>query len=253
MSLEETRLARSLGRDDVFDDVFDDVDLGVDEAEAYHSEVARLLYLAKRTRPDILTVVSHLCSRVQCPTRGDSVKLGRVLDYLFNTRTKSLVFHNGEVKLTAYIDASFGIHVNGESRSGTVLCVNGVYVAAWSSKQKLVSKSSTESELIALTDGSTYVLWAREWLLSQGYSGIVPVVYQDNMSVLSLGKTGRHPGQRTKHLNIRYFFVFDRVAKNEIILEYLPTKSMIADLMTKPVNGALFIKLVGLLFGDRGA
>ncbi len=67
--------------------------------------------------------------------------------------------------------------------------------------------------------------------------------------MLSLGKTGRHPSQRTRHLNVRYFFIFDRVAKGEILLEYLETKKMIADLMTKPVNGILFQLLTDALFG----
>ena len=93
------------------------------------------------------------------------------------------------------------------------------------------------------------VLWAREFLLSQGHLLLPTVIGQDNQGVLSLLDKGRHGNQRTKHLNIRYFFVKDRIASGELTLVYVPTKHMIADILTKPLMGALLIQLRGLLLG----
>ena len=93
------------------------------------------------------------------------------------------------------------------------------------------------------------VLWAREFLLCQGHPLPPTVIGQDNQGVLSLISKGRHGTQRTKHLNIRYFFVTDRIASEELKLEYVPTKLMVADMMTKPVNGVLLTNLRRMLFG----
>lgn len=54
------------------------------------------------------------------------------------------------VELIAYIDASFGIHFDGTSRTGMVMMIAGAVVAAWSVRQHLVTKSSTEAEIVAL-------------------------------------------------------------------------------------------------------
>lgn len=53
------------------------------------------------------------------------------------------------------------------------------------------------------------------------------------------------------HINIRYFFVKDRIAKGEIKIEYCPTKLMVADILTKPVQGRLFLELRDLLLGYK--
>ena len=69
------------------------------------------------------------------------------------------------------------------------------------------------------------------------------VLYQDNMSTIAMLKNGRASSDRTRHINIRYFFVKDRVDAGEIRVEYKPTEQMIADILTKPVQGSLFLKL----------
>ena len=142
--------------------------------------------------------------------------------------------------------------MDGSSRTGVVLYMAEVVIAAWTCKQKLVTKSACESEIVALSDGCTMVLWAREWLIAQGYVSLGPtVIFQDNQGVLALMRNGRTAQQRTKHLNVRHFFIIDSITKGELKLEYMPTSLMIADLMTKPVNGRLFLNLRAKLLGDN--
>ena len=121
----------------------------------------------------------------------------------------------------------------------------GGVVCAVSRKQKLVTKSSTEAELVALSDGGTYVLWLRNLLVAQGYTMPPSVIFQDNQSVLAMMKETGSNSLRTRHINIRYYFIRDRAANGEVVLIYLGTTDMLADLMTKPIVGALFRKLVG--------
>ena len=63
------------------------------------------------------------------------------------------------------------------------------------------------------------------------------------MSTIAMLKNGRPTSDRTRHINIRFFFVCDRRAAGEINVEYKPTKEMLADILTKPLQGELFVQL----------
>jgi hypothetical protein len=110
-------------------------------------------------------------------------------------------------------------------------------------RQKLNTTSSTEAEVVGVADVMPMVLWTRYFLEAQGYEIGKSKLYQDNMSSMLLEKNGRaSSGKRTRHINIRYFFMADRVKSKEIEIEYCPTDDMIADFFTKPLQGAKFIK-----------
>jgi hypothetical protein len=86
--------------------------------------------------------------------------------------------------------------------------------------QKLDTKSSTEAELLRVDDGMPLVLWTRQFLIEQGYKVTDNVVYQDNQSAILLERNGRASiGRRTRHVNIRYFLVADRVKNGELKIE----------------------------------
>jgi hypothetical protein len=121
--------------------------------------------------------------------------------------------------------------------------VGGGAVYAKSGKQKLVAKSSTEAELVGLSDGLSQVIWTRNFLEKQGYQVGPAVVHQDNKSTIALSEKGRSTSGRTRHVSIRYFFVKDRIDSKEIELRYIGTEEMIADFFTKPLQGALFISM----------
>jgi hypothetical protein len=87
------------------------------------------------------------------------------------------------------------------------------------------------------------ILWSRYFLEAQGYGVEESVVYQDNQSAMLLAKNGRgSSSKRTRHINVRYFFVADRIASKEVKVEYCPTGDMVADYFTKPLQGTLFCK-----------
>ena len=117
-------------------------------------------------------------------------------------------------------------------------------ICASSKRQRINTKSSTEAELVGVNDVFPQILWTRYFLEAQGYPILRPTkVYQDNMSAMQLEKNGKaSSGQRTRHINIRYFFVTDRVNKNEVEMVYCPTGEMMADLLTKPLQGSQFKK-----------
>jgi hypothetical protein len=212
--------------------------------DLFHSRVAKVLYCAKRSRPDLLTTTAFLATRVQEPTAQDYGKLQRLLKYVNATRDLWLTLEaEKDWGLFAYIDAAYGQHPDGKSHTGVCMLLGRGAFYVQSSKQRIVSKSSTEAELVAVSDGLGEVIWARNFLLGQGVPLGPAVVYQDNKSTMALMAKGRSTSARTKHINIRYFFVKDRVEAGEVVIKYAPTEDMLADLLTKPLQGELFRKL----------
>jgi hypothetical protein len=184
------------------------------------------------------------------PTDDDQRKLDRVFAYL--STTPNVVMHlkaGGNVDPEVFIDASYGVHCDGSSRTGMTIMMAGVAIGCWSSKQKLVTKSSTEAEIVALSDGLTNAIWMREMVIAQGYKLGPTKIFEDNEGVIKIMKSGRSPRHRTRHLNVRHFFARNREQLGDIEIIYKPTKDMIADVMTKPLTGAQFEKLSNELMG----
>jgi histone deacetylase 1/2 len=218
--------------------------LPVREKEIFHSTVAKILYLSKRVRPDILLPVSYLTTRVQSPDVDDQRKLLRVLQYLHGTSEIGVVLRPGSSpELVLSIDASYGVHSDGKSHSGMTISYGQGSVLAQSTKQKLVVKSSTEAELVALSDKVGSGLWCQNFLIDQGLRIPCVVVKQDNQSTIALIEKGRSTSEKTRHVNIRYFWVKDRIDSGNIKVEYQATEDMIADVLTKPLQGEKFIIL----------
>jgi hypothetical protein len=122
-------------------------------------------------------------------------------------------------------------------------------VYASSHKQKLNTKSSTEAELVGGADVLPQLLWKKYFLEAQGY-GTDPIMYQDNQSIMKLENNVKaSSGKRTRHITIPYFFITDRITSREVTVQYCPTKQMVADYFTKPLQGALFYKFRDQIMG----
>jgi len=77
-----------------------------------------------------------------------------------------------------------------------------------------------------------------------------PVIFhQDNQSSIKMMENGKSYSDRTKHMKIRYFFIKQYIDSGEFIIEYTPTDVMIADILTKPLQGKKFIALRDKLLG----
>jgi hypothetical protein len=223
-----------------------EVDLIDDEKKKeFHSVVAKLLYLAKRTRPDILTAVSFLTTRVNKPNVDDWNKIQRVLKYINGTKDLGIILRPNKkgMNINAYFDASYGVHEDGKSHSGLFIALGEGPIFVRSTKQRIVTKSSTEAELVSLSDGCSQIIWSREFLIHQNYDLSTATVYEDNKSTMALIQKGKSTSNRTRHINVRYFFIKDRIDNGEIEVKYMPTNDMIADILTKPLQRKKFIEL----------
>ena len=218
--------------------------LNEDDAQYFHTMTAKLLFLTKRARPDIQTPVAFMTTRVKAPDKDDYKKLTRVVKYLRGTPKLYLTLEADNTHIVKWwIDASFAVHKDMKSHTGGTMSLGKGSAYSASTRQKLNTKSSTEAELVGVNDLMPQVLWTRYFLEAQGYGVKDAKLYQDNQSTMLLAKNGRaSSGKRTRHINIRYFFVADRVKSGEVSIDYCPTGEMVGDFFTKPLQGILFRK-----------
>jgi len=140
------------------------------------------------------------------------------------------------------VDAAYGLHSDGKSVTGSVIVLGDKGpIHAKSVKQKIVTKSSTEAEFVAASDSMNQALHVRQLLINQGCE-VGPIkLYQDNLSCMALISKGRASSERTRHMDIRYFWINERVKNGEINIEHLGTEKMFANLLTKPIQGSQFV------------
>jgi hypothetical protein len=154
--------------------------------------------------------------------------------------------------LTWAVDASFAVHGDFRSHTGALLTFGKGAAMAFSMKQKINSKSSTEAELIGVDDALNFLVWVKQWMewQMQEYPesertkilGRKNVILQDNTSAIQLERFGKRSSTKcTRHLSIRYFYCKSLMDDKVInAVTYCPPKELVADYLSKPLQGSLF-------------
>ena len=147
----------------------------------------------------------------------------------------------GPIRVTAYVDASFATHGSDmKSHTGVYITLGLGAIYCRSSKQKLVTKSSTEAELVGISDALPQIIWFKHFLEAQGHPPAPAHIWEDNESTICLAKTGRSCSERSRHIEIRYFWIHDFLTSGQVTLMHMHTDKMIADMFTKPLQGSKF-------------
>ena len=135
-------------------------------------------------------------------------------------------------------DASFAVHQDLKGHTGFTIHVSEdnapFYVI--SKKQKLNTLSSTESELVALSDAASHVLAVKEFLESIGIKQQAVPIEQDNTSAILLCNRGPGKAGSSKSISVRYFWITDHLRREELKLIKVPSKQLLADGLTKPLS-----------------
>jgi hypothetical protein len=217
----------------------------------FHSIVAKLIYVGTRARVDILLALSFLCGRVSAPTVQDSDKLKRLLVYLRDSIDLPLYIGADSLHhFMTWVDASFATHPDMRSHTGGAISFGRGGILCKSKKQTINTKSSTEAELVGASDYLPHALYVKMFMEAQGYPITEAIFYQDNESAIKMESNGKaSTGQRSRHINIRYFFITDHSKNNDISIRHCPTAAMLADFFTKPLQGSLFRKFRAVILG----
>lgn len=212
----------------------------------YREAIGALLYLATRTRPDIAVAVSTLAKYVQSPQpvpHWEGVK--RILRYLRGTASHGLEYsldkQSAGLSLQVYTDADWAADCTDRySRTGVLVLLGGNTVWWKSRKQNCIAVSSCEAEYMALFEGARDIVWLRNLLCEFGYCpGHSPtVMFHDNQGSISWASEGNF--RRAKHVSLRYQFTNSLVEGGLVEIKYTPSNENLADLLTKPLRGALF-------------
>jgi len=207
----------------------------------YRQLVGSLNYLTT-TRPDIAYSVSILSQFMAKPSGNHWNAAKKVLRYLKGTVNLGIMYTDeSDVVLTGFSDSDWaGNPDDRRSTSGYAFHI-GSGVVSWSSKkQPTVSLSSTESEYKALTNATCEAIWLRRILadLEEAQSGST-CINCDNQSAIKLAHNPVYHA-RTKHVELQYHFVREKIESNEIGLIFCNTKDNVADIFTKPLGKIKF-------------
>nr|GFA55618.1 hypothetical protein [Tanacetum cinerariifolium] len=203
------------------------------DASQYRRLIERLLYL-QATRPDITYSVNVLSQFVADPRNNHLEAANRVFRYLKATPGQGILLsRTGDLALNAYCDTDWlGCSYTRRSRTGYFLLLGGAPISWKSKKQSLVSRSSAEAEYKAMASTVSEVLWVR-WLLGElrvDTSSPTPL-FCDNQAARHIANNPVFH-ERTKHVEMDYYFVRERVESKEIIPMYISSKMQVADLLT---------------------
>jgi hypothetical protein len=220
----------------------DAVPLEEGERKRFHSVFALTLWLGSMARPDILVALSFLGKRTTKADEDDQKKLERLLSYL--KRTRELVLTLGVDTMNVvkwWADSAFAVHPDMRSHSGLLGSLGRGAIFARSTTQKLNTTSSTEAEIVASSEILSQALWTQSFLRNQGYKVKNGLLYQNNQAAMLIQNNGvLSRRRRSRHIDIRFFFIKDRIDKGEMEVAFCGTNEMVADYLTKPLQGEKF-------------
>lgn len=209
--------------------------------EIYRSAIGKLLYLSVHSRPDISVATIILARKVSNPTKGDWTELKRILKYLRGTIDYTIKL--GDIKmekniLYGFSDADWANDTqNRKSNTGYLFIFNGGIIQWRSKKQDTVALSSTDAELIALTSTTAEAIYLKDLIMNDFKIEIKGItIYEDNQPCLKWVETGQIT-DRSKYIGVKIKFIHEIKENKTVSFEYCNTNNMIADFLTKPING----------------
>jgi len=229
----------------------------------YQSMIGSIMYCMIETRPDIAYATSVLSRFLSNPGPKHHEAAKRVLRYLKGTANHGITYGRGKLDsmnnsdLLVYTDADWGgDHETRRSTGAYVVILYGGAIS-WSSRRQLtVALSSCEAEYMAQTQATKESIWVTNLLneLDLGFDlPSTPVTIKaDNKGAIALSKDARFH-TRTKHIDIQWHFVREKVENGTVIFDYCPTGEMAADGLTKAldkVKFGRFVSLMGLIDGN---
>ncbi|WVZ48888.1 hypothetical protein U9M48_000283 [Paspalum notatum var. saurae] len=209
----------------------------------YWSIVGGLQYLTL-TRPDLSFAVNRVCQYIQSPTDAHWTAVKRILRFVKGTADHGLkIQKSGSMMLSGFSDADWaGCLDDRRSTSGFAVFL-GPNLISWSSKkQNIVSRSSTEAEYKAIANLTAELIWIQSLLKELGvFLSKAPRLWCDNLGATYL-TTNPVFHARTKHIEVDFHFVREQVARKAMEVRFISSEDQLADMMTKPLSRAPFVR-----------
>ena len=220
------------------------------EVLSYQEKIGSILYCAIMTRPDVAYAVSQLSKYLQNPTREHQTAANQVIRYIYKTRYLALRYGSETEALVIAGDASYADDPETRySSQGYIILLFGGPVVWKASRQTTVTTSTTEAELLALTTTAKEAMALDRLMKDITLNLNAPLtILCDNLQTIRLvvGENERI-ATKLRHVDIHNLWARQEHRKGTFSVEYLPSKDMPADGLTKALNRVQFERFRGIL------
>jgi hypothetical protein len=226
----------------------------VEDTTMYRRIVGSLIYMTI-TRPDLSYAVGVVSQFMQTPRKPHLDAVRCILRYIKHTLQCGIFYEaKSQAQVHGYTDADWAGNVSDRRSTNGFMFSFGSGAVSWSSKkQPTVALSSMEVEYRGAAIVACEVVWLQKLLSDLGQSVDAPVViYCDNISSILLANNPIYHA-RTKHIEVHYHFIREKVLAKEIDLIHVSTEDQVADIFTKALGTdklRKFRKMLGVLEVD---
>lgn len=206
----------------------------------YQAAIGSIMYAMLGTRPDIAYAISRLAQYCVSPSQQhwDSVK--KVVRYLASTEAYKIVYdgahdRTAQPQLIGFCDADYANNTDDRrSITGFAFLIAGGAVSWQSKRQTSVATSTVEAEYMASASAAREAMSFRSLLSEIGLAihRAPTIIWSDNQGAIALSKNPEHHA-RVKHIDIRHHYVRERAEHADLVLKYVNTENMVADVLTK--------------------
>ncbi len=201
------------------------------------------------THPNLDFVVSTLSRFSSDSTPEHMIAVKQLYQYLQATKDLKIVYRDGLTQhphLEVYTNADWAGNKKTRRSTSTYVAMLAVYPISWSSKrQTTVAQASTEAEYIAVSEATKETVWIGRLLEELCQLEIYPILlYYDNQGLIALAKNPENH-QRTKHIDVWYYYIQEKEEDGTIAIDYLLTEEMLVNRLTKALTSAkmkIFVK-----------
>jgi hypothetical protein len=226
----------------------------VEDTTMYRRIVGSLIYMTI-TRPNLSYAVGVVSQFMQTPRKPHLDAVRRILRYIKHTLHCGIFYEaKSQLQVHGYTYVDWVGNVLDRRSTSGFLFSFGSGAVSWSSKkQPTVALSSTEAEYRSAAIAACEVVWLQKLLSDLGLLVNAPVViYCDNISSILLANNPVYHA-RTKHIEVHYHFIREKVLAKEIDLIHVNTENQVADIFTKALGTdklKKFRKMLGVLEVD---
>ncbi|KAG8491014.1 hypothetical protein CXB51_014181 [Gossypium anomalum] len=208
-----------------------------------------LMYAMVCSRPDLSYAVSAVSRYMANPRKEHWKAVQWILRYLRGTTDVCLQFGRTKDGVIGFVDADFARDLDRRrSLTGYVFTIGGCAISWKATLQTTVALSNTEAEYMAITEACKEAIWLKGLFSELNEDLQISTVFCDSQSAIFLTKDQMFH-ERTKHIDVRYHFVRDIIARGDIVVSKISTHENPADMMTKSLPITKFehcLDLVGV-------
>ncbi|XP_062080853.1 secreted RxLR effector protein 161-like [Humulus lupulus] len=215
----------------------------------YAKEIGSVMYSMVSTRPDLTYAMSTLSQYMSNPGQEHWNGMKWLLRYLKSTQNHGLLFRkNGEkINLKGFVDSDYAANKDTrKSLTSFYFLLNECCVSWKSQLQPVVALSTTEAEFMATTEAFKEAVWIKGLLKEIQMFEDKTVIYSDSQSAIYLSKNPVYH-ERSKHIDIRMFWIRDKIESGEIELEKIASEENPTNAGTKVLTISKFQHCLELL------